>query len=178
MFHDSLCISSSSSWHPEMPNHAVVCVTTELHQCVGSSSRCRSKCWVLVRCCTFRWSGPNLLPWWIPRIYSDITQQVARVIQKGNILQLDDYLQQCFYACSSFRRQLPSVVCNLMTSVWRHAIGTGHMLNGNSKLMRSSWMTYGWRHTLNDRENTGEMTREKNAPKSAVLPSIIQIYAC
>lgn len=34
MFHYSLCISSSSFWHPEMPNHAVVGVTTELHQCI------------------------------------------------------------------------------------------------------------------------------------------------
>lgn len=44
MFHYSLCISSSSFWHPEMPNHAVVCVTTELHQCIcfRSSSGCRN----------------------------------------------------------------------------------------------------------------------------------------
>lgn len=42
MFHYSLCISSSSIWHPEMPNHAVFCVTTELHQCIWSSSRCRN----------------------------------------------------------------------------------------------------------------------------------------
>lgn len=138
--------------------------------------------WVLVRCCTFRWSGQNPLPWWIPHVDFEITQQVARVIQKRKHSPIgwDDYSQQCFCACSSFKKQLPSVVRNFMTleSVWRHAIGTGHMLNGKSKLMRSSWLTYGWGHTLNDREYMGKLTREKNAPKSAVLPSIIQIYAC